>query len=147
MATQQDSLLFTSSRERAAAQTILQNQVNGSVISIHAVSKGVDLTSIQPKAAASWAAVNNFKAKAGEVLPIPDADGSLAAVLLGLGDAGQASAHSDPAQLCWAYAALPGKVPAGTYALASTTAGTNDADQALLGWMLGTWIHVILGTR
>lgn len=79
-----------------------------------------------PAPHAAFAAASQFAAKAGEVLLLPDADGGVAGVLLGLG------AGDDP----FAAAALAEKLPAGTYAFDTPPA---DPDAALLGFALGTY--------
>ncbi|GLC50654.1 hypothetical protein PLESTB_000404100 [Pleodorina starrii] len=61
----------------------------------------------------SWAATSRFKAKAGEVCLLPDAQGTLSRVLLGLGP---------PSTAPWAYAALA-KLPGGTYRLTKPYGG------------------------
>lgn len=103
---------------------------------VHAVTPAQNLAETVGATASSWAAVNSFKAnKAGEVLAVPSPTGSLSAVLLGLGDASSASASTKTAaDSIWAFAALPGKLPAGTYSLEQQT---GHPDEALLGWILG----------
>jgi leucyl aminopeptidase len=109
-------------------QQLVQDAKDCQLITVHPVSKDTNLDSHAAGAAAtSWARVNSFKAKHGEVLVVPDQSGGLGCVMLGLGEA-------KPAETIWAYAALPGKLPAGTYSLA---AGAPNPDQALLGWVLG----------
>jgi hypothetical protein len=81
--------------------------------------------------AAGWAKINKFKAKVGDILLLPDSEGGLSCVLLGVG-----SSASDP----WAYAALPGKLPPGIYTIAPDTlmdSCSATADSVLLGWVLG----------
>lgn len=115
---------YSACRQRVLQQVVLKDPPE-SPIQIHTVSNLESSPVSQP--AKNWARVNSFKAKPGEVLAVPDPSGSLECVLLGIGDA-------KPSQAIWAYAALPGKLPAGTYRL------TDDApfpEQALLGWCLG----------
>jgi leucyl aminopeptidase len=79
-----------------------------------------------PATAATWAAANGFKGASGSVLAVPAADGSIAAVLLGTGKAG------DPNRPPF----LEGKLadlPPGTYRLAD--AGS-DETLAVLGFAL-----------
>lgn len=120
------STTFGNIRERAKQQLVADAPTD---ILIHPVqqsaSNGIDSVG---SAAQGWARVNSFKAKPGEVLAVPSEKGDLQGILVGLGEA-------KGAQLIWAYAALPGKLPAGTYSLASD--GGDHANQALLGWMLG----------
>jgi hypothetical protein len=88
------------------------------------------LQALNQPSAAAWASINKFKAQSGEVLLIPSEQGAVSAALLGVGQS-----FDD----MWAYAALHGKLPAGTYDLVlPDAAGTAAADKALLGWMLGT---------
>ncbi|MDQ0466432.1 leucyl aminopeptidase [Caulobacter ginsengisoli] len=56
-----------------------------------------------------FAGLGEFKAKAGQVLAVPGEDGQLSKVLFGLGDRPEAAA----------FRALPGKLPAGEYAIAA----------------------------
>jgi hypothetical protein len=87
------------------------------------------LQALNQPSAAAWASINKFKAKSGEVLLLPSGQGAVSAALLGVGES-----YDD----MWAYAALPGKLPAGTYDLVlPDAAGAAAADKALLGWMLG----------
>jgi len=76
----------------------------------------------------SWVTTNKFKAKSGELLLVPSLKGDVDSVLLGVG--------SPPEP--WAFAALPTKLTGGTYQLDEGCQG-RDADQALLGWMLGCY--------
>jgi leucyl aminopeptidase len=73
----------------------------------------------------AWATATGFKGKDGEVCIVPSADGGIDRVAFVLEDAADV----------WAYAALPGKLPAGTY---TRGAGAN-ADAAALGWVLGAY--------
>ncbi len=75
-----------------------------------------------------WAQNAGFQARAGEILPVPDDDGRMDAILFGLGS------NEDPLAL----ATAAEKLPAGTYRLAS---GPSDADLAALGWLLGTYSY------
>lgn len=118
---------YTAVKERVRQQ-LVQDAKDSPATHVHPVPKDIDLnTHPAGTAAANWARVHSFKAKAGEVLAVPDQSGSLGCVVLGLGEA-------KPAETIWAYAALPGKLPAGTYSLA---ADAPNLDQALLGWVLG----------
>lgn len=119
--------ILTGSRERVSQQ--LLPEADSPTTLIYPVYKNASLEIVPGNSIANWARVNSFKAKPGEVLMVPNELGSLAYVVLGLGD----SAKGD-ADVMWAYAALPGKLPAGTYSLAPDM---GHADQALLGWVLG----------
>ncbi len=75
-----------------------------------------------------WVRANDFKAAAGKHLVVPDEDGRLAAVLVGL---------SDPA-LLWDTGALAKALPAGEYELADGVEPAI-AEAAALGWRLGSY--------
>ncbi|HLT78636.1 MAG TPA: leucyl aminopeptidase family protein [Ferrovibrio sp.] len=75
---------------------------------------------------AGWAAAQNFKGKAGQVLVLPDSrSGKPARVLAGIADTPD----------LWSYAAIAAVLPAGEYRLADTRAG----DAAALGWALSSY--------
>ncbi|HEX5378348.1 MAG TPA: leucyl aminopeptidase family protein [Phenylobacterium sp.] len=76
----------------------------------------------------AFAAMSEFKAKAGQVLVVPNAEGGLDRVLFGLGPAGEAMA----------FRALPSKLPAGDYRIATTPPGLA-ADQIALAFALGSY--------
>lgn len=76
----------------------------------------------------NWLKATGFAAKAGETALVPDAQGKLAGVVVGI------SAKLDP----WALAHLPGSLPAGRYALAAEFAA-EPALQLALGWGLGAY--------
>ena len=82
------------------------------------------------RTAAAWLAANNFTAAAGAILLVPTADGSLASVVLGLGDPA-----SDPRA-----ALMPGKLarelPPGVYRLEG---GFHDPAAAALAFALGAY--------
>ncbi len=74
----------------------------------------------------AWAAAQGFKAKAGQVLVIPDnRTGKPARILAGIGEAPD----------LWSYAAIAAALPAGDYKLADAKAG----DAAALGWALSSY--------
>lgn len=78
-----------------------------------------------PLAAAIWARTSRFEAAAGALLPLPGVDGTVEAVLFGLGTA------ADPL--------LPGALaglPEGTYSLAS---GFEDPQAAVIAFLLGRY--------
>jgi hypothetical protein len=127
------SSTFSSVRQRVKQQLVQEATTDPAVLTVHPVTKDADLSAAAATAsAAAWARVNSFKGKAGEVLPVPDASGGLSCVVLGLG--GDEASGKAAADAIWAYAALPGKLPAGTYSLAPDAP---HPDQALLGWILG----------
>ena len=84
----------------------------------------------RPAADRVLADLAEFKARAGQVLVLPAEGGGAAAALFGLG-AGEAA---DPMVL----RALPGRLPAGDYHLASVPAGL-DAGLCALAWGLGSY--------
>jgi leucyl aminopeptidase len=78
--------------------------------------------------AAGLAEAESFKAKAGQVLKLPGADGKLARVLLGLGVQAKADAFRTAA----------GRLPAGDYRLAAVPEGL-DATEIATVWGLGAY--------
>ena len=78
--------------------------------------------------AAGLAEAEGFKAKAGQALKLPGADGKLARVLLGLG--AQAKAET--------FRIAAGRLPAGDYRLESVPEGLDPTDVAT-AWGLGTY--------
>jgi leucyl aminopeptidase len=76
----------------------------------------------------NWLKTTGFAAKAGETALLPDAQGKLAGVVVGI------SPRLDP----WALAHLPTSLPAGRYMLAAEFA-PDLAQQLVLGWGLGTY--------
>ena len=99
-------------------------------VPVHAVAAAglaVHLATLPP-AAAVWAAATGFTAAAGEVALIPDGEGSLASVILGLG-AGAPAPSLAPGK-------LPAALPAGTYRLAG---GFADPALASLAFALGAY--------
>ena len=75
---------------------------------------------------AAWIASCGFKAATGKLLQLPGADGSVAAVVFGLGR------DEDPFQ----FAALPGLLPDGRYRLVSRPA-TRSGSVLALAWAMG----------
>src|SRR5215472_10201143 len=75
-----------------------------------------------------WLSDAGFAAKAGEVLPVPDADGGVASVALGLGKGG------DPLAL----AVFSETLGEGTYALDDVPEDVGGA-QAALAWIMGLY--------
>ena len=80
--------------------------------------------------AAAWIAATGFKAKPGEVAMLPDGDGALARVLVGVDSADRIG--------LWDCAVLPGSLPAGRYAL-DCEVDPESATRAALGWALATY--------
>lgn len=80
----------------------------------------------------AWLAATGFEAKPGSHALIPDAQGGLSTVLVGV------ERRDDP----WAYGALPSALPGGTYRLAAEgepEAARAAAEAAALGWALGCY--------
>lgn len=75
---------------------------------------------------AAWARAQGFKAKAGDTLALPNADGEIERVLFGLGD------QSDP----FVYGGLAAKLQPGDYTF---DPAPDNADVASLGFALGTY--------
>jgi leucyl aminopeptidase len=76
----------------------------------------------------SWIGSSGFDAKSGTVCPLPGEDGTLARVLVGLGDAPS----------LWDWAAIPGALPQGTYQLEDDL-HPFEADELALGWAMATY--------
>ena len=76
----------------------------------------------------AFAELSDFKAKAGQVLITPDTGGGLDRVLFGLGETGDAAT----------FRALPAKLPAGDYRIASAP-GDIALDQIALAFALGSY--------
>ena len=77
---------------------------------------------------ATWVGNADFKAKPGEVLLIPQRDGSLAGVLVGMPE--------EPD--LWSYAGFPDKLPPAVYRI-DADLNTAAATAAAIGWALGDY--------
>ncbi|HXA39160.1 MAG TPA: M17 family metallopeptidase [Phenylobacterium sp.] len=109
---------------------VILDAADGSTIPVQAMTEaetGPALESI-PAGAKAFAAISDFKGKAGQLLLVPGADGALAHVLFGLGAGG------DP----MAFRTLAGKLPAGTYRIARVPNGMS-IDQIALAFALGSY--------
>src|SRR5690554_4501668 len=73
-----------------------------------------------------WVEASAFRAAAGSYLPIPNGDGTLAAVLAG----------RDSGDRLWALAHLPALLPAGDYRFESDWSPA-ELERAAIGWGLG----------
>ena len=82
----------------------------------------------RPSFVKGFVTLQEFKAKAGQVLVVPTPQGVVDRVLLGLGDKGKADAML--------FRALPGKLPGGDYRLSATPEGL-DPTQVALAFALG----------
>lgn len=85
-----------------------------------------------PPAAQTWARVQGFSGKLGQIVQIPDADGGLDQVLVGWGDA------PSRARGRFHLARLPGALPDGRYRLADPLP-PEEAFEAALGWELARY--------
>lgn len=81
----------------------------------------------------AWVAANGFRAGLGETLCIPDAEGAIARVLVGWGNA--AARARDRFHLGGA----AGRLPAGCYRLDTDSGLEIDAEIEALGWLLGQY--------
>ncbi|WP_374575455.1 M17 family metallopeptidase [Phenylobacterium sp.] len=99
---------------------------------IHAILEGelAHALDAAPPVARALATVGEFKAKAGQVLVVPDPDGAVERVLFGLG----APDALDPMAL----RALPAKLPGGDYRIVHAPAAL-PADVAALAFALGSY--------
>ncbi|MFI4965357.1 MAG: leucyl aminopeptidase family protein [Caulobacterales bacterium] len=102
----------------------------GAVIPVHALLESETAAALDaaPAGAKAYAAITEFKGKAGQVLLVPGRDGALATVLFGLGEGG------DP----MAFRALAAKLPAGAYSVERAPPAMA-ADQVALAFALGSY--------
>ncbi|MEM9716621.1 MAG: leucyl aminopeptidase family protein [Pseudomonadota bacterium] len=82
--------------------------------------------------ARTWAVAHEFKGKLGQVVPLPDADGGISAVLIGWGK------DSTNTRKPLAFSAVPAKLPEGEYSFGETPDGF-DKDHNALAWDLGCY--------
>lgn len=75
-----------------------------------------------------WLAATGFRAELGKTALVPDADGGIAGVVLGLGDGDD----------MWAWGDLAGTLPAGDYRI-DAALDASQATRAALAWALGTY--------
>ena len=87
----------------------------------------------QPRAVASWIEAHAFQAERHRVLTLPDADGAIRGALAGLGPLPTVDALT-----VWHAAALPDRLPAGEYELA-TGLSPEAATRFVLGWLMGSY--------
>ncbi|KPQ10069.1 MAG: leucyl aminopeptidase [Saliniramus fredricksonii] len=106
---------------------LIETDTSLEAVPVHAIGpEGLDdLLAELPGPAAHFAKAQGFKAKKGETVLLPDAQGGLAQVLFGLGDKMQ----RDPLLA----GLLPGRLPAGLYRL--NGAGRLD----VLAWLMGAY--------
>jgi leucyl aminopeptidase len=102
---------------------------DASAIPVHAMlAAGVNGAIPAEGMARALAEAADFKGKAGQVLVVPNADGTTREVLFGLGD--------NPSPMT--FRALAAKLPAGTYRIAQAPKGL-DAGQIALAFALGSY--------
>jgi leucyl aminopeptidase len=109
---------------------VILDAADGPAIPVQALTEaetGPALDAI-PAGAKAFAAISDFKGKAGQLLLVPGADGALAHVLFGLGAGG------DP----MVFRMLAAKLPAGTYRIARAPEGLSPDDIAL-AFALGSY--------
>ncbi|HEY3888518.1 MAG TPA: leucyl aminopeptidase family protein [Caulobacteraceae bacterium] len=108
---------------------LILTTADGEVRALHAIAEAdlAGFLSSQPPALARLAALQAFEAKAGQLLVAPGADDATIA-LFGLGDGARADAM--------AFRALPARLPAGDYRLATTPANV-PSERIALAWALG----------
>jgi leucyl aminopeptidase len=87
----------------------------------------------QPAATGAWVRAQGYLAEKGRTLSVPAADGSIGAVIAGLGASMQADSLEP-----WAAAALADRLPPQIYAL-RTPLRPEPATQFVLGWLLGAY--------
>jgi leucyl aminopeptidase len=103
--------------------------VGGPVIPVHAVLERETGPALDAAPGAkAYAAITEFKGKAGQVLLVPGPDGALASVLFGLGEGG------DP----MGFRTLAAKLSAGIYKIARAPEGMT-ADQIAVAFALGSY--------
>jgi leucyl aminopeptidase len=112
--------------------SIFATDPNASVIPITFATKSSweQVRAALPAPAAQFATANEFAAKPGAALVLPNADGGIAGVLFGLEDEGAKSRD------LFRPGALPGLLPAGTYRFANAP---HDARLAALAFALGCY--------
>ncbi|MBP9694387.1 MAG: leucyl aminopeptidase family protein [Alphaproteobacteria bacterium] len=104
-------------------------------IPIHIVNTDNFQTAPLSKKERQWCKTQNFEAKPGQMIIIPDEDGSLSQVLLGI--------ETDPKlaqsyEAIWSMGDLPLRLPAGTYRLESDLP-TEYQKLLCLSWILGSY--------
>ncbi|MEQ1717447.1 MAG: leucyl aminopeptidase family protein, partial [Hyphomicrobium sp.] len=103
-------------------------------VPIYLVRPGDDLNALGLDASSlAWLAVQGFKGALKKSVLLPGPDGSLAGVVMGLGE-GSAGEPSGPSDLL--VGTLAASLPAGTYRLAGTVAAP---ELAAIAWGLGSY--------
>jgi leucyl aminopeptidase len=135
--TSENALPMTSANEPSTTVNLHETldvfaPADADAIPIHLVPAGPSDGTLPP-AAQRWAETIGFKGASKAHALIPDANGSLAAVLLGAGD-GQSGDPSGPSDLLLGQ--LAGALPEGTYRLGG---GFAEPGLAALSWALGAY--------
>jgi len=109
---------------------VVVDHAEGAVVPVHALRDSELASFLDGRQAfvKAFAELSDFKAKAGQVLVVPDTAGGIDRVLLGLGGAGDAQS----------FRALAAKLPAGDYRIASAPAEIAP-DQIALAFALGSY--------
>ena len=112
------------------SEPLLPASHDGPVIAVHALSEAETPAWLDGQAGfvKGLAMLDEFRGRWGQVLLLPDPNGALDRVVLGLGAGGDVGP----------FRALPGKLPVGDYRLAAIPAGL-EASQAALAYALGTY--------
>lgn len=118
------------------ARLALRPKPAAATVKLTAVTKG-DLAGWLKRASAAqkrYAEAMGFKGGAGEVLALPGRDGRIERVLAGMPER---ESPDGSGLRFWTWAALPGKLPAGSYRLDPEPADANAANDVALAWGLG----------
>lgn len=109
---------------------VVVDQAEGVVVPVHALREAelAGFLESRPPFVKGFAELSDFKAKAGQLLVVPDTAGGMDRVLFGLGETGDAAS----------FRALAAKLPAGDYRIASAPAQIVAADIAL-AFALGSY--------
>jgi leucyl aminopeptidase len=109
---------------------VILESFDGPVVPVQALLESETAPAVEqiPAGAKAYAALQEFKGKAGQALLVPGDDGALASVLFGLGERAEAMT----------FRALPGKLPAGAYQIKRVPDGV-DAQAAALAFALGSY--------
>ena len=116
-------------------QTLLSTDPTSASLPLWLVNEAglTTLLSGLPPAQAAWARAQGYAADRHRLLLLPASDGALAGAIWGVGG------NRDLADLSiWDAAALPERLPAGTYRIA-TQLDAHTATQIALGWVLGSY--------
>lgn len=115
------------------AFTILPPARGGESCSLFAVHQGEIEAWLQsqPAAVAAWVRAHRFQGERHRLLTLPATSGSVAGAVFGLGPRGGALT-------VWDFASLPGRLPAGSWRVATPLPG-REATQLVLGALLGSY--------